>query len=426
MSTTRASSKAARYAVPVAVITVAVASVGLVPALADNGDPKLPKITAEELVAKVAESDVEQFSGTVKTRTSLGLPGENLQGLFQDFAGAAGAGAGGSGADADLDPSARLAALFQGENTLKVAVDGEDRQRATLVSDAGDYTFVHNQGTVWAYDAAAKTAFRATAPDEDADEDADADTRTPGGSIDKTNPQQAAKELLDALEDTTTVSVDGTTRLAGRDAYQLALKPKNAPDSTVDSVRIAVDAKNGMPLKVSLESRDGGKPIGEIGFTSVDFGKPAASTFDFAPPKGTKIVKPEDVDMEKDGNGSAHDALPGLDAIPGLGDLAGIHGDAEGAEGTEDGKDGKDGKVIGEGWNSILMIKGDADAEGGLPEDGQVGDLVDAYTKKVKGDFGTGRVFSTRLVNTLITDDGTVYVGAVTKDGLIKAANANH
>ncbi|MBB1246951.1 DUF2092 domain-containing protein [Streptomyces durbertensis] len=421
MSTTRASSKAARYAVPVAVITVAVASVGLVPALADNGDPKLPKITAEELVAKVAESDVEQFSGTVKTRTSLGLPGENLQGLFQDFAGAAGAGA--SGADADLDPSARLAALFQGENTLKVAVDGEDRQRATLVSDAGDYTFVHNQGTVWAYDAAAKTAFRATAPDEDADAEADSDAKTPGGrgGIEKTNPQQAAKELLDALEDTTTVSVDGTTRLAGRDAYQLALKPKNAPDSTVDSVRIAVDAKNGMPLKVSLESRDGGKPIGEIGFTSVDFAKPAASTFDFAPPKGTKIVKPEDVDMEADGNGSAHGALPGLDAIPGLGDLPAIPGDTEGAEGAEG------GKVIGEGWNSILMIKGDAEgAEGGLPEGGQAGDLVDAYTKKVKGDFGTGRLFSTRLVNTLITDDGTVYVGAVTKDGLIKAANANH
>ena len=36
----------------------------------------------------------------------------------------------------------------------------------------------------------------------------------------------------------------------------------------------------------------------------------------------------------------------------------------------------------------------------------------------------SGRVFSTRLVNALITDNGTVYVGAVVKQALIDAANA--
>ena len=40
------------------------------------------------------------------------------------------------------------------------------------------------------------------------------------------------------------------------------------------------------------------------------------------------------------------------------------------------------------------------------------------------GKFGSGTVFSTRLVNALITDDGKVYAGAVTKDALVKAANA--
>ena len=35
-----------------------------------------------------------------------------------------------------------------------------------------------------------------------------------------------------------------------------------------------------------------------------------------------------------------------------------------------------------------------------------------------------GTVFSTRLVNALITDNGKVYVGAVTQDALLKAANA--
>ncbi len=32
-------------------------------------------------------------------------------------------------------------------------------------------------------------------------------------------------------------------------------------------------------------------------------------------------------------------------------------------------------------------------------------------------------MFSTRLVNALITEDGKVYVGTVTKDALVKAAN---
>lgn len=40
------------------------------------------------------------------------------------------------------------------------------------------------------------------------------------------------------------------------------------------------------------------------------------------------------------------------------------------------------------------------------------------------GKFGSGTVFSTRLINALMTDDGKVYVGAVTKDTLVKAANA--
>ena len=43
---------------------------------------------------------------------------------------------------------------------------------------------------------------------------------------------------------------------------------------------------------------------------------------------------------------------------------------------------------------------------------------------KVTGKFGSGTVFSTRLVNALITDDGKVYVGAVDKDALVKAADA--
>ncbi|MFD9642438.1 hypothetical protein ACFWWN_02840, partial [Streptomyces sp. NPDC059082] len=52
------------------------------------------------------------------------------------------------------------------------------------------------------------------------------------------------------------------------------------------------------------------------------------------------------------------------------------------------------------------------------------GGFLDSFGDKVTGKFGSGTVFSTKLVNALLTDDGKVYVGAVTKDALVDAANA--
>src|SRR3954451_18585514 len=57
--------KAVRYLVPVAVAGLTAATITLVPALADSGDPDLPKITAQQLVTKLAASDVQTVSGSV-------------------------------------------------------------------------------------------------------------------------------------------------------------------------------------------------------------------------------------------------------------------------------------------------------------------------------------------------------------------------
>ena len=56
-------------------------------------------------------------------------------------------------------------------------------------------------------------------------------------------------------------------------------------------MRIAVDAENGTPLKFTLTPKGGGKPVVEVAYTKVDFGKPAAGTFHFKPPKGTKVTE---------------------------------------------------------------------------------------------------------------------------------------
>lgn len=407
--------KAARYGVPVAVLTVVVASIGLVPALADNGDPDLPEITAEELVAKIADSEVEQFSGTVKTRTDLGLPGGSLRGMLPD-----GDPAAGEGSAADVDPSSRFASLFSGEHTVKLAVDGEDRQRVAIDGGRGEYLYLHDGDTVWGYDSAAKTAFKGKAP-QGAEEHG-----KPGPS--SADPREVATELLDALEDTTSISVDGTTRVADRDAYQLAVTPKDAPDSTVDALRIAVDAEHGVPLRVSLDAKGSDRPVGEVAFQKVDFDKPASSVFDFTPPKGTKILNEDELAKHRPG---AADGLPGLEGVPGLDGFPGLT-ELKDGKSTREGGAGKDVnvEVVGKGWDSVLVVRAPEQAKGDGKADergrsGALSGLLDSYTDPVKGEFGTGRVVSTHLVNALLTEDGSVYVGAVTKDGLVKVANAD-
>ncbi|MBW1600048.1 DUF2092 domain-containing protein [Streptomyces sp. JJ38] len=401
----RPGKKAIRYAVPVAVAAVAVASVGLVPALADGGDPDLPDITAQELVEKIAASDVEHLSGTVKISSDLGIPG--LGGGSDQNGGLFGGHSerpeedGGEAAPQDgtspADPSARLPELVGGEHTLRVAFDGPDKQRVSVVEDTSEFTVVHNDGDLWSYDSASNTAFHAELPEPPKGRE-----RGEGmpGSL---TPQEAAEKALAAVDDTTSVTVDGTTKVAGRDAYVLAIAPEDAAESTVDALRIAVDAENGTPLRVTLDARSGGEPVLEAGYTKVDFGKPDADRFDFTPPKGAEVTEAEEL---KEHHSEEPGGLPGLDGFAEL---------------------GEDVEIIGEGWDSVVRVELPEGAMGGDKglESKEAQSLLDAFTEPVEGDFGQGRVVSTKLVNALLTDDGTLYVGAVTKDGLLKAAESD-
>ncbi|MFC5799437.1 LolA family protein [Streptomyces formicae] len=396
--------KAARYLVPAAVAGVAAATIGLVPALAASGDPDLPEITAQELIEKIAASDVQQLSGTVKITTDLGLP--SFAGLADSLR--QGAGDGGSGASAS--PQDKLMELASGSHKVDVAADGPDRQRVALRSGDGEYSVTHNGDDVWTYDSASNEVVHGKDEGKD-DGKGEGDAHEAPKEL-PTTPKALADEALKAADETTSVTVDGTARIAGRDAYQLVIKPKQS-GSTIGSIKVAVDAENGVPLKFTLLPSDGGKAAVDAGFTKVDFSKPAASTFDFTPPKGAKVTEAD----ELEGNG--HE---GLDGRKGLKEPK----DGKEFEGLED-FNGLE--VIGEGWTSIAEltvpggegVKAPKAGEGDVPP--EAGQFLDALGDEVKGDFGTGTVFKTRLVNALMTDDGKVYVGAVTKDALVKAAN---
>ncbi|MFC9814550.1 outer membrane lipoprotein carrier protein LolA [Streptomyces virginiae] len=398
---TKTSRKAARYAVPVAVAGVAAATVAMVPAFANAGGPDLPKVTAQQLIEKVAASDVEQLSGTAKISTDLGLP-KIASGLL----------GGGGVAGGSANPEDKVAQLANGTHTFRVAADGEDRQRLTFLDGKDEYSLIHNGDDVWGYDSKSNEVFHEKAsPSDKAGKGAGKEHKT--GDRLTASPQKLAEEVLAAAGPTTDVSVGETAQVAGRDAYQLVLKPKQA-GSTVGSVQIAVDAKNGVPLRVQLLSAQGGKPIVDAGFTKVDFAKPAADTFTFTPPKGAKVTEGAD----GHGKGDKDGAFKALESFPGLDGLAG-------------GPGGKgDVKVLGEGWATIARIDSGAgkslkDLENDKNAPKEAKQFLDSLGDKVNGSFGEGRVLSTRLFNVLVTDDGKVYAGAVTKDSLVKAADAN-
>ncbi|MFF3341524.1 LolA family protein [Streptomyces flavidovirens] len=400
--------KAARYIVPVAVAGVAAATIGLVPALADSGDPDLPKITAQQLIEKIAASDTQQLSGTVKINTDLGIP--SLGGMAGSLMPKGETGGDGSSAD----PQAKLMELASGTHTLRVAADGPDKQRVSILGNAAEYSLIHNAGEVWAYDSASNEAFHAEAP-AGAKESGKESGKGSGKDSGKrelpegvpTTPKELAEEALKAADDTTSVTVDGTAQVAGRDAYQLLIKPKQS-GSTIGSIRIAVDAENGVPLKFTLTPSSGGKAAIDAGFTKVDFAKPSADTFRFSPPKGAKVTEADELKAhEKDFKKDFEKDFKGKDDLK---DFEGLN-------------------VIGKGWTTVAEISSPGGEAGfKAPEKGDVppeaAEFMDALGDKVSGEFGSGTVFKTRLVNALMTDDGKVYVGAVTKDALVQAANA--
>ncbi|MFD7665194.1 outer membrane lipoprotein carrier protein LolA [Streptomyces sp. NPDC059788] len=418
-----------RYAIPAAVVGVTAASIGLVPAFAGSGSPDLPKISAQDLIAKVAKSDVQQLSGTVRTSTDLGLPAALTGSGAGAFGGAsAGNGSGGAadkdgGNDSSASPQSRLAGLASGSHTLRVAVDGPDKQRLSVVDKAAEYNLVHNGRDIWGYDSKSNTAYHSTVP-AGADKGQGrhgsdkADRTGESGDLKNATPQELAKKALDAVGDTTSVTVDGTAKVAGRDAYQLSIKPKQA-GSTVDSIRISVDAETGVPLKFTLTPKGGGAAAVDVGFTSVDFAKPAADTFDFKAPKGAKVV---DGDKAR-----AQQRAKGHRTSEDLQDLLGQYGlTGQGKDGKAAGKT-KGVDVIGSGWTSIAHVRtggSGLSAATGKGASGDAAKLLDSLGEKVNGKFGSGRIFSTRLVNALITDDGSVYAGAVDKQSLIKAAES--
>ncbi len=399
-------SSRARWTVPLILAAVLAAMVVGRATLA-GASPALPRLTAAQLLIKVSQTHVDAMSGVLRTSSDLGLP--SLP---------------------DVGRGLTPQALLSGKHTLRVYLDGADRQRVDLLGTLAERKLVHNGRNLWMWSSSTNQATHATLPVE-------ATQRGAGGRtghqlrrsamvhpVDAT-PQAIADRLLQAVGPTTTVSAGSAATVAGRSAYDLRLSPKSA-DSLIQQADLFVDSATGLPLRVTVLARGATNPAIDIGFTSITFKAPPARVFTFTAPPGVKVHE------------SA--GLPDMAGLPGILGLSGPDG-MDGPDGTAHGtkppvRPGNPGldrgllkphaalahlapKVLGSGWTAVVEVEG-------LPSGGLGGtpfSVILQGARKVTGTFGSGRVLTTTLLTVLITDDGRVFAGAVTPAVLVRTAN---
>jgi len=319
----------------------------------DTCDASGAEPAAQQLLANVQTAKVDGMSGTVRLTADLGLPALP---------------------DTGRGPrDSQLTDLLSGKHTIRVAYAGPDKARVSVLDEMAERVLVTDGTTGWAYDSSEHEATKFAVPDHGR-----AAARPPVAQ----DPQALAKQFLDAVDPTTKVTVTGTRKVAGRDAYLLTLTPRT-DRTTVGSVTLAVDSKTWVPLRTTVLPRGGGKPAVEVGFSEVSFAVPDASTFAFTPPSGTKVTEESAVPRRE------HRHRP---------DNARPYG-----------------TVVGKGWDAVAVTRWS-------DRDNPTLQQLLAKAPTVSGSWGSGKVLNSRMVSALFTDDGRLLVGLVPTGVLEQAA----
>jgi outer membrane lipoprotein-sorting protein len=295
-----------------------------------------------------------------------------------------------TGGQGDAD----LTKLVAGSNTARVWYAGEDRVRLALLGTLGETDMIRNGSDVWVWRSRDNTASHLTIP-AGADEPEALPTGVPS------TPQEAADAALAAIDPTTSVTTTGAASVAGRDAYELVLAPRDTA-SLIGQVRLAIDAKEHIPLRVDVYAKGANDPAIRVAFQQISFAVPDAEQFTFNPPPGAKVTDESRSSLQKKHDGKAPVAKPQVAKPP-----------VAKPRGTE-----AEPTVIGKGWTSILVAKL---PKGDSPETSAVTAVLESLPK-VSGSWGSGRLLSSSLFSALLTDDGRVLVGAVAPEKLYEAA----
>ncbi|WP_025618901.1 LolA family protein [Salinispora cortesiana] len=359
---------ALRWLVPVAAVVTVIGGGAALGRFAAEAEPSLPPRSAAQLLVDLQTARFEGLSGTVVQRADLGLP--PIAGLL-----------------AENGP----ASLLTGSHTLRVWHSGPDQQRIAFVDTLGQRDYIRSGRDVWLWNSQTNTATHRVLPEG---EEAANPPEVPA------TPQEAAAQALAAVDPTTEVSVGRSATVAGRDAYELVLEPRDAA-SLVHQVRIAIDATEHLPLRFEVFAEAGDPPAFELAFTQIDYARPDADQFTFNPPPGVQVTEQQGWAHPEHPEQPKHPERPGAANDSGQPDL----------------------RTVGTGWATVVVVEVDeAVRPTGAAEEAPDLDLLAGQLPAVQGDWGSGRLFRSELVTALLTDDGRLIVGAVSPERLYEVA----
>ncbi|CCH16927.1 LolA family protein [Micromonospora lupini] len=369
-----------RWLVPAAAGVAVIGGGAAIGTFAAEAEPSLPPRTAAQLLVDLQTSRLEGLSGTVVQRADLGLP--PLVGLV---------------------PGNDLTTLLTGTHTLRVWYSGPERQRVALLDTLGEQDVIRNGRDVWTWESRGNTArHRTLGGAGTAGKPGGAGTAgKPGHAATPSlpaTPQEAADLALGAIDPSTEVSVGRSATVAGRDAYELVLQPRDS-DSLVHQLRIAIDAQQHVPLRFEVLAKGSDQPAFEMAFTQVDYRRPDADQFAFNPPPGVTVTEET---AERPSAGRP-------------------------AQAEQRGADPQV-RTVGDGWATVLVARLDgtpgkaaAGKPAGATPDADLSKLLGGLPA-VRGDWGSGRLLTGKLFSVLLTDDGRVLAGAVTPERLYQVA----
>lgn len=356
-----------RTAVAVLAALLLVAGVLVLTAARADSQPPLPEIGAAELLVSVRDAAVDPppVAGDVAASLALGLPEVEFEGAEE------------------LSAGSELA----GDKRLRVW-RSDDGLRVAELRDSSERAVVTDGETLWTWDSTDLEVTQTPLPDHGAGE-----RSTPDGTAD---PLEIAREALAAVDESTEVTVERTSRVAGRDAYRLVLEPRTA-ETLVGRVELDVDAEERVPLRAAVYARGAAEPAVEAFYTAVSFDDIDPATFTFVPPPGATVTEkplpspPTDGEREAFGQRYAEELGEAGQAAAG----------------------GPEPQVVGEGWTTVVAI----------PTGGTIGAAAggDADAQQLTGLLPfSGPLFSARTE----TVEGQEYllVGAVPQEGLQAAA----
>ncbi|MCL2467349.1 MAG: hypothetical protein FWF02_02850 [Micrococcales bacterium] len=386
-------SRRARWGVPAIAAAAVIGGFAAQSLLSAANADELPETTVAELVTHVMAADPQPLSGTVVYTADLGLPSLADLGLPNGL---------------DAIAPARPTDLLAGTSTMRVWTDAADRSRITLQSATSEFSVVSNATEAWTYSSVDQAVKHYTVDDParlaDLSKQAPAptDLPTPGG---------AALTVLAQVGQSSTLSLDPQTTVAGRSAYQLVLTPKSTT-TLVGRITVAIDGKTWNPLKVTVWPRsDTQNPAIELGFTDVTYATPSDQVLTWSTPAGAHV---EEVVVPLPTNDQLTSAAPTITTTgTGWDQVATVTGlPLDGLLGITDPTDssGKPDTHVPDLARDYALPSDD------VPQIAQ--SLLDALSTPVDG----GRLVTSSLLSVLVMDDGRVLVGAVPGDVLIAAA----